>query len=139
MPGPDSFVETGTKGKPISRIDHRFDKGDVFDSGRNRGIGVQIVGYIHLSKSGEWQFRVHSNDGIEVVIEETLVVSDPVWHSDRFSDPMGLQVEKPGWHPILLRYFQRKGTATLKFYWKPSGEHEFRIVPEEAYRHLPTS
>ena len=139
MPKPDSFVEEGKQGKPITRIDHRFGQGNVFDSGFRRGVGVQMMGYIHLYKRGKWLFRVNSNDGIEVVIEETVVVSDPEWHSDRFSDPMDFQVEKSGWYPILLRYFQRKGTATLEFYWKPPGEQEFIIIPEKAYGHLPHS
>jgi len=137
MPKPETFVKNGKPGKPISRIDHRFGYGEVFDSGRNRGVGVQMTGFIHLPKAGEWQFKVQSNDGIFVYIKEILVVSDPKWHSDRFSDPIGFQAKKPGWYKILLRYFQRKGTATLEFYWKPPGEEKFTIIPNKAYWHIP--
>jgi hypothetical protein len=139
MPGPDEFLKNGKPGKSITKIDHRFGNGNVFDSGRTRGIGVQMVGFIHLARSGEWHFKVRSNDGIEVVVGETTVVSDPGVHFDRFSDPMGFQVETSDWYPILLRYFQRKGTATLEFYWKPPGEQEFTIIPERAYWHLQNS
>jgi hypothetical protein len=137
MPKPEAFLKTGSPGKAISKIDHRFGKGNVFDSGRKSGVGVQMMGFIHLSRTGEWQFMAQSNDGIEVAIENIPVASDPGQHSDRFSKPMGFQVEKSGWFSLLLRYFQRKGTATLEFYWKPPGKQDFTIIPEEAYWHMP--
>ncbi len=138
MPKPEAFLKKKWKpGKPISKIDHRFGKGNVFDSGRNSGVGVLMRGFIHLSRAGEWQFMAQSNDGIEVTIENILVVSDPGWHSDRFSQPMGFQAERSGWYTVKLRYFQRKGTATLEFYWKPPGKKDFTIIPEAAYWHMP--
>ena len=109
----------------------------MFDSGRNRGIGIQMMGFIHLPEAGEWQFKVQSNDGIEVAIEKVPVVSDPEWHSDRFSEPLGFYAQDKGWYSILLRYFQRKGTATLEFYWKKPGAQDFTIIPKEAYWNNP--
>jgi hypothetical protein len=137
MPSIKGFVEKGERGGPITLINHRFGQGEVFDSGRSRGIGVQMMGFIHLDEAGTWRFQVHANDGIEVTIGETKVVDDPGWHSDRYSEPMEFHAEKAGWFPLLLRYFQRKGTATLEFYWQAPGEEGFTIVPPSAYGHLP--
>lgn len=137
MPDQKKFLEQDEPRKPIPYIDHRFGKENVFDSGRNRGVGVQMMGFIHLPEAGEWQFKVQSNDGIEVTIQNILVVSDPEWHSDRFSEPLGFYARDKGWYSILLRYFQRKGTATLEFYWKKPGEQDFTIIPKEAYWHRP--
>jgi hypothetical protein len=136
MPNPDKFVKEGTPGKPITKIDHRFKKGYVFDSERRKGVGVQMMGLIHLPKAGEWSFKVMSNDGIEILIEKVQVISDPEWHADRFSEPGKIEAKIPGWYTILLRYFQRKGTATLEFYWKSPGEDQFTIIPETAYWHV---
>ncbi len=136
MPNPDKFVKKGTPGKPILKIDHRFKNGVVFDSGKRKGIGVQMMGLIHLPKTGEWSFKVKSNDGIDVLIDKVQVILDPEWHADRFSAPGKIEAKIPGWYTILLRYFQRKGTATLEFYWKSPGEEDFTIIPETAYWHL---
>ncbi len=139
MPGQDWFLKYGNPGKPIPYINHRFGKGNVFDSGENKGIGVQMIGCLFLDRPGLWQFKALSNDGISVLIDNIQVVNDPNWHArgDRFSDPMGLQATRAGYYGMVLRYFQRKGTATLEFYWKPPGSKEFSIVPKNAYWHLP--
>jgi hypothetical protein len=136
MPSPDKFLKKGTPGKPISKIDHRFKNGVVFDSKRRKGVGVQMMGLINLPKPGEWSFKVKSNDGIDVLIEKVQVILDPEWHADRFSEPGKIEAKIPGWYTILLRYFQRKGTATLEFYWKAPGEEDFTIIPETAYWHM---
>ena len=139
MPKPETFLGQGRQGPPILKIDHRFGKKEVFDSGTNRGIGVQMQGFIKLPKAGNWEFQAKSNDGIDIKIAQTQVVWDPTQHSDRFSDPMGFSAPEPGLYLLQLRYFQRKGTATLEFYWKPPGEDAFVIIPENAFWHLSES
>jgi hypothetical protein len=139
MPRADVFVKKGRQGQPITSINHRFRMGNVFDSGRNQGVGVQMMGFIHLPKAGEWQFQARSNDGIVVFISDLKVVSDPGVHSDQFSKPRKFQAQNPGWYSILLRYIQRKGSATLEIYWKPPGKAKFTIIPDEAYWHMPKS
>lgn len=135
MPGPESFLKNGRSGKVVNQINHQFGTGEVFDSGKTRGVGVQIQGFIKLSHEGLWHFKARSNDGIDIKISQVQVVFDPGVHSDRFSRPEAFNVSKPGWYPLMVRYFQRKGTATLEFFWKPPGEEDFSIIPEEAYRH----
>lgn len=135
MPNTAYFKKYGKTGDPITSINHRFGRGKVFGSGQSQGVGILMEGFILLEKSGVWEFKVRSNDGIEVFVNNTQVVNDPEWHSDRFSSPRELTTKEPGYYPFLLQYFQRKGTATLEFYWKPPGEKDFTIVPESAYWH----
>lgn len=135
MPKPDYIKKNGKPGKPITSINHRFGRKAVFDSKRSQGVGILMTGYLLLDKKGTWEFKVHSNDGIVAFINQFKVVDDPEWHSDRFSEPMAYTVDTLGYHPFQLQYFQRKGTATLEFYWKAPGEKEFSIVPSKAYWH----
>lgn len=137
MPGKNYILENGDKGKPIRFLNHQFGRDEVFDSGRSRGVGVLMQGYIHLEKPGMWKFKARSNDGLIVFIGSSQVVDDPEWHSDRFSKPMEMKVSKQGFYSFLLQYFQRKGTATLEFYWKPPGENKYSIVPESAFFNVP--
>jgi hypothetical protein len=138
LPKGKHAVRLGRPGKPIPYLNHRFGEGNVFDSGTNRKIGIQMSGYLHLSRPGSYNFKVKSNDGIQILIDNHMIISDPDVHSDRFSQEGVFEVKKGGWYPILVRYFQRKGTATLEFYWQPPRAQEFTVVPTEAYGHIPS-
>lgn len=137
MPREDEFLTGRTSAEPIEKIDHRFGSNEIFGSGKKQGVGVQMMGYIHLEHKGSWEFKAKSNDGIEIKIAGTRVAFDPDVHSDSFSKPINYSVSKPGWYPIIVRYFQRKGTATLEFYWKSPADTQFEIIPESAYWHIP--
>ncbi len=126
----------GRPGKPLFQLNHQFaHEGLVFDSGAQKGVGMVLAGYIYLGESGEYRFQALANDGIEFSLEGKLIFEDPAVHSDRLSPEGTVDVVAPGWYPILIRYFQRKGTATLKLYWQPPGATEFSIIPAEIYAH----
>ncbi|MBU0946148.1 MAG: hypothetical protein KJ804_17195 [Proteobacteria bacterium] len=129
----------GRPGKPISQLNHQFSPGGlVFDSGAAKGVGMLLAGCLHLAKPGEYRFQALANDGIEFSLGGNLLFEDPLVHSDRLS-PVGIaDVGAGGWYPILIRYFQRKGSATLKLYWQPPGATEFSIIPPEIYAHQET-
>jgi PA14 domain-containing protein len=142
MPSGKQAVFDGKPGKPIPYLNHAFGKKRVFDSGTRKEIGMQMSGFLKLSTPGIYGFKAYANDGIRVWVDDQPVADDPVWHAppgDRYSEPMNIDISKPGWHPMLLRYFQRRGTATLKMYWKRPGDKDFSIIPAEAYAHDPTA
>ncbi|MGW8195751.1 MAG: PA14 domain-containing protein [Desulforhopalus sp.] len=136
MPTGKSAEKRGRPGSPIPVINNQFGQGEVFDSGKSSKIGVQITGYIHLDTPGRYEFQALSNDGVQLYINGELIVSDAAVHSDRLSEIGSVAVETGKWQPFLVRYFQRKGTAALKLYWRPPGANDFTIVPERAYGHL---
>jgi hypothetical protein len=132
-------LKSWRRGKPILYIDHQFGTGEVFDSGLTRKVGVRMTGFIHLKTPGQWEFKAYSNDGIRVNVNGETVVNDPLLHygGDRFSTPRTVTVHQAGWYPLLIKYFQKKGTAALSLYWQPPGEADFSVIPAEAYAHLP--
>jgi len=135
--GDRAMLEKGRTGVPILMIDHQFGENEVFDSGRNRGVGVQMKGYLLLDRKGPYQFQALSNDGLEVFIDGRSILIDPDVHSDRLSSVETLAVQETGWHALMIKYFQRKGSATLTLYWKPPGKDAFEVIPARAYAHLP--
>lgn len=136
MPSLAEAQSKGRSGKPILQLDHQFaQEGLVFDSGAQKGVGMVLVGYLNFGESGEYRFQALANDGIEFSLGGKLIFEDPTVHSDRLSPVGTVDVVAPGWYPILIRYFQRKGTATLKLYWQPPGATEFSVVPAEIYAH----
>ena len=121
---------SGWTGNPILILNHRFGKGEVFDSGSSRGVGMEITGFIHFSGPGPYIFKAKSNDGVRITI------NDEEFHSDRYSQPGTVEVKKSCWYPLVISYFQRKGTAMLELYWKTPAASTFSIVPAEAYTHM---
>jgi hypothetical protein len=137
---PNMDIAVSEKGRPgsiIPIINHQFGDNDVFDSGRNREVGVQINGYVLFDQKGSYEFQALSNDGIEVFIDGNSVLIDQDVHSDRLSEIGRLSVQKVGWHSLTVKYFQRKGTAAIKLFWKTPGMDAFDVIPAMAYGHLP--
>lgn len=126
---------SGQSGAPIPQINHQFGNGQVFGSGAGRGVCVRMTGFINLSMPGRYEFQALSNDGIEVHIEGRRVLVDPNVHADRLSPTGTVNVTSPGWKPLEIKYFQRKGTAALKLYWKTPGASSMTIIPAAAYGH----
>lgn len=140
MPKLDIKTTTEKVGKPILFLDHTFGKTDpVFDSGVTQGIGIQMNGFMKFSKSGKYTLKAKSNDGISVWICDKRIVWHSGVHTDRFSDEVVLDIQKPGWYPLTIKYFNRAGTAAIAMYWKLPGETNFSVIPAEAYSHEPIS
>jgi hypothetical protein len=139
MPTGENLHRLGRPGPPIAAFNHSFGRGEVFASGRARAIGLEANGFIHLDRTGTYRFKALSNDGIRVWVADRLVVDDGEWHSsgDRFSTPETMENPQAGWAAMRLRYFQRKGTATLKLLWQPPGSDDFSVIPAAAYAHGP--
>ena len=125
------------EGKPVTQLNHQFGSDIVFDSGTNRGVAVRMKGYINFGQEGEYQLQALSNDGVIVKIGDTAVISDPEQHSDRLSNVGHVTIDQPGYYPAVVEYFQRKGTASLKLFWKTPGSSQFVAIPANAYAHLP--
>jgi hypothetical protein len=97
---------------------------------------ARITGLIHLEAPGLYSFAFESNDGVRLEIDGERIVEDPDVHSDRFSDIGAMEVTEPGWYPLTIRYFERKSTSTLRFFWQPPGtEGSMSLVPAEALAH----
>ena len=137
VPDGDTILKKGRPGTTILMINHQFAQNEVFDSGKNREVGVLIMGYLHLDKKGSYQFQALSNDGVEVIIDGKSILTDPDVHSDRLSTIGTLSVQGSSWHPLTVKYFQRKGTAALKLFWKTPGKNAFEVIPPSAYGHTP--
>lgn len=135
LPPSETFREKGWRGDPIAYLNHQFGRGEVFDSGTNRGIAMEIDGFVRLDRAGSYGFQANTNDGFRLLIGGQRLIDDPSWHSDRLSPEALLVVTDPGWYALHIRYFQRKGTATLQLYWKPPQDDSFSIVPARVLAH----
>ncbi|MBI5593182.1 MAG: hypothetical protein HY881_22185 [Deltaproteobacteria bacterium] len=140
MPKLNIKTTTEKVGKPILFLDHHFNKKDlIFDSGVSEGIGIQMSGFLKFSEPGKYTLKTLSNDGICVWVGGKRIVYHPGVHTDHFSNEVVLDIQKPGWYPLMIKYFQRIGTAAIVMYWKAPGQSSFSVIPAEAYSHEPVS
>jgi len=135
LPAGQEALAKGKPGKPIPFLDHRFGYQNIFDSGESTGVGMEINGFIRLAMAGPYRFRALSNDGIRVYLNDRLILDDPDIHGDRLCGPATVTVTQQGWYSLKVRYFQRKGTASVSLQWQPPGADDFIPVPAEAYGH----
>jgi hypothetical protein len=138
MPRGRMAISRGIPGKPIPVLNHKFGEEEmVFKSGKAKGVGMHIDGFILFETPGDYVFQANTNDGFRMLINGLRIINDPNVHSDRMSEKATIRISEPGWYPLRILYFQRKGTATIQLFWEKPGDKEMVIVPAEAYAHLP--
>ena len=119
-------------GKPLPKLDYRMGDGAVLTTKERDQVGALITGFIRFEKAGSYGLDVTSNDGVRVEIADKLLYEDPSVHSDDTSDLIEVKVEQPGWYPIRILYYEKKGTAALVLRWVPPGDAKAKPVPVPA-------
>ena len=123
----------GMEGDPLMNLDHNTINGNVLTADRPMGVGCHIRGFIKLEQTGNYIFRVESNDGVRIHIAGIKIWTDPEIHGNRWSRPLEYEVMTPGWYEFHMDYYQRKGTSAIKFAWTLPGGSEEEIVPASAF------
>ena len=98
-------------GPPLESLNYRWG-GNVLTSKAREGVGAIITGFIRFEKPGVYGFEVTSNDGVQLEIGGKVLHEDPGVHSDSTSDRIDVKIDQPGWYPLKVTYFQKKGTAS---------------------------
>lgn len=119
----------------LNTLEWNNDDGEVMTSGLEDGVAARITGFVNFSKAGNYVLAIQSNDGVRLSIGGELIIDDPDVHPERFSPNVSVRIETPGWYPLHLLYFERKGTSTLELYWQPPGAKGFDYVPANAFAH----
>jgi hypothetical protein len=135
----NEFVNTKKfeAGRPLPHLNWRSGDGAVLTTAARDLVGALITGFIRFEKAGTYGFDVTSNDGVRVEIGGKLLYEDPSVHSDDTSDRIDVKIEQPGWYPIKILYYEKKGTASLVLRWN-GGEAKGKLepVPGAALAHL---
>lgn len=125
----------GHDGGILATLDWHNADGKVMTSGLKDGVVAKITGFINFASAGDYVLTIQSNDGVRLTIGGKLIIDDPEVHPERFSPNVTVQIETPGWYPLRLLYFERRGSSTMELYWQPPGVSGFDFVPASAFAH----
>ncbi len=123
-------------GKPLDNIAHRTIDGKVLTAKRAMMVAAHIRGLIRFEAPGTYMFRIESNDGVKARIGGQQIWVDPEIHPNRWSPPIPLVIDTPGWYELWINYYQKKGTSALQLVWTVPGSESETHVPPEVLTHL---
>lgn len=94
-------------------------------------------GFLEVPTAGTYEFRLVSEHGSQLFVNDELVVDNSGYHSLEPNDAV-LDLEA-GDHPIRVDFFQgdRWGGKVLVMQWRPPGESEFEVIGPENLFHRP--
>ena len=127
--------EDGVPGEPLPALDYEDSPGNVLTTTNNMLVGAHITGFIEFAEPGSHRLQVTSNDGIRVTLGGEMIFEDPRIHKAETSPDLVFDIAEPGWYPLDILYYEKKGTWALKLYWQPPGAPAFVPVPGAALKH----
>jgi RHS repeat-associated protein len=94
------------------------------------GWGASLTGDIDLTATGTYAFRIYSNDGVRLWVDDTLVIND--WNNGAprshgmVTGYTGFSNTSSSWHRMRLQYYNAAGdtNAVLQLYMTPPGGSE---------------
>jgi len=123
-------------GEPLANVSHRTRDGNVLTANQAMLVGAHIRGLIRFDAPGSYVFRIESNDGVKAKIGGQQIWIDPEVHGNRWSPPLPVVIETPGWYELWINYYQKKGTSALRLAWTVPGTNEEAIVPPDSLAHV---
>ncbi|HHT9112839.1 MAG: hypothetical protein HZA47_02055 [Planctomycetes bacterium] len=86
-------------------------------------------GYIEINTPGIYTFKLTSDDGSWLYIDDILVIDNGGNHATK--PVAGMVALEPGKHKIMIKYFDAGGGAIINMTWVPPGGVEGKIPVEK--------
>ena len=90
---------------------------------------IRLQGYIRVPNDGMYEFALSSDDGSNLEIGDRVVVNNDGLHGDE--QRTGMIALRKGLHPIVVRYFQGGGGASLSLRYRSSEKDPWKPVPDD--------
>ena len=93
---------------------------DIPQRKKNDDYGLRFSGTVQVKTKGSYQFRVESDDGSRVYLDDELIINNDGQHgmTEKRSKEISLN---PGPHSYVLTYFNHTGGSGLSSGWKGPG------------------
>lgn len=98
---------------------------------------LKVTGQINIEKDGSYDFRLISDDGSFLFIDDEAVIDNGGWHGPRPVD--GEMYLTAGKHDIEIHFQQGGGGASLSFQWYNREAEQFQLVDEQVMSYTATN
>ncbi|MGC2998810.1 ricin-type beta-trefoil lectin domain protein [Streptomyces sp. G35A] len=97
------------------------------DFGLESNFVTQVIGNLDAPRAGDYTFRLTSDDGSRLWIDDDLVIDHDGLHG---ADPKdGTVTLTAGHHALRIEHFERDGGQQITLAWQPPGAGGFAVVP----------
>jgi hypothetical protein len=103
--------------------------GDAAFGGLSQNFMVHAIANLTVA-TGTYTFRLRSDDGSELFIDDQLVIDNDGLHGAQDKD--GSVQLTAGMHALRVNFFEAGGDQELRLSWKRPGDSAFSIVPSSA-------
>lgn len=94
---------------------------------------LHLTGFITVEQAGNYQFKLSSDDGSRMYIDDQLVIDNDGLHGTAAKE--GSIELTPGQHSFKIEYFQGSWWKTLMLEWLPPGAWWYSHVPASVFTH----
>ncbi|MEV4120008.1 ricin-type beta-trefoil lectin domain protein [Micromonospora sp. NPDC049645] len=101
------------------------------DFGFEDNFVSQVLGNITTTQAGSYTFRLSSDDGSKLTIDNTVVINHDGLHGAT-PPKEGTVTLTAGLHPLRIDHFERGGGQQITLEWKTPGSSTFVVVPNSA-------
>ncbi|WP_250442803.1 family 16 glycoside hydrolase [Actinotalea sp. C106] len=91
---------------------------------------TDVLATLHAPADGEYTFRLTSDDGSRLLLDDQLVVDHDGLHEATAKE--GVVSLAAGHHALLVEYFDAGYDQVLRLEWRTPGAEDFVLVPESA-------
>ena len=104
--------------------------GDGDFGGLTDNFIVHVIANLTVPTAGTYTFRLTSDDGSELFIDDGLVIDHDGLHGE--TDKDGAVELTAGMHALRINFFEAGGGQELTLSWRPPGASAFSVVPNSA-------
>ena len=107
-------------------VDDQLDS-TAADFGAENNFLSHVIANVNVATAGEYTFRLTSDDGSELLIDDNLLIDNDGLHGEEAKD--GTVTLTAGYHKLRINYFEAGGGQILRLHWKTPGSSDFVLVP----------
>jgi len=115
-----------------SPINYWWGNGKVLNSNKKDRVGLNISGFIKVPKSGNYKFRVRTDDGVRIKISDINIINSWRPQAPTYHESNNVELDL-GSYKFEVDWYEWGGHAVLQLYWKTPGSNSWEVIPKEAF------
>lgn len=107
-------------------IDFAFRNAGPMRSLGAENYSVRWTGFLRVPNDGQYELLTRSDDGVRLWIDNELIIDN--WNVHRSAMDKAVRPLTAGFHPIKLEWYQRRGPATIRLFWRAENDVQPLLV-----------